>query len=89
MGSLVADHGLSCPLACRALVPGPGIKPESPELAGGWIPHHWTTSKVSGVSARSIQPPSCPSTQDLQRASYLERADGSSAKHSCWGECGK
>jgi len=28
-------HGLSCPTVCRILVPGPGIEPACPALAGG------------------------------------------------------
>ena len=31
--SVVVSHRLSCPSVCRNL-PGPGIEPESPELAG-------------------------------------------------------
>ena len=31
-GSLVAVHGLSCPLACETLIPSPGIEP---------VPLHW------------------------------------------------
>ena len=33
-GSVVASQGLSCPLACRILVPQPGIKSVSPALEG-------------------------------------------------------
>ena len=32
--SLVAAHRLSCPAACRILVPCPGIEPASPALEG-------------------------------------------------------
>ena len=40
--SVVAEHGLqacwfSCPVACGILVPGPGIEPMSPGLAGGLL----------------------------------------------------
>ena len=37
MGSVVVPHGLSCPVACGNLVPGPGIKPMSPALEGGFL----------------------------------------------------
>ena len=37
MGSVVAVHGLSCPVACGILVPQPGIKPASPALEGGFL----------------------------------------------------
>ena len=30
MGSVVVAQGLSCPVACEILVPGPGIEPVSP-----------------------------------------------------------
>ena len=35
MGAL---HRFSCPKACGILVPGPGINPAAPELAGGCLP---------------------------------------------------
>ena len=35
VGSVVAAHELSGPLACRLLVPRPGIKPTSSALEGG------------------------------------------------------
>ena len=35
-GSVVVVHGLSCSTACRIL-PGPGLKPLSPALAGGFL----------------------------------------------------
>ena len=35
-GSVVAACGLSCPVACRILVPRPGIEPASPALEGGF-----------------------------------------------------
>lgn len=35
--SVVAVHELSCPLACRILVLGPGVKPTSRALAGRFI----------------------------------------------------
>ena len=34
MGSIVAVHGLSCPVACGTLVPQPGMEPVSPALEG-------------------------------------------------------
>ena len=37
MGSVVAAHGLSCPMACGILVPQPGIKPMSPALEGRFL----------------------------------------------------
>ena len=33
----VAAHDLSCPAACGILVPGLGIEPVSPVLAGGFL----------------------------------------------------
>ena len=36
-GSVVAVHGLSCPVACGILVPQPGIEPASPALEGGFL----------------------------------------------------
>ena len=35
--SQVAAHDLSCPVACGILVPGLGIEPVSPVLAGGFL----------------------------------------------------
>ena len=35
--SVVAAHGLSCPVACGILVPRPGIEPVSPALEGGFF----------------------------------------------------
>ena len=35
--SLVAAHRLSCPTACRILVPCPGIEPMSPALEGRFL----------------------------------------------------
>ena len=35
--SLVADHGLRCPMVCGKLVPWPGIKSTSPSLKGGFL----------------------------------------------------
>ena len=35
--SLVVAYGLSCSVACRILVPQPGIKPECPVLHGGFL----------------------------------------------------
>ena len=37
MGSLVVEGRLSCPAACRILVPWPGIQPASPTLQGGFL----------------------------------------------------
>ena len=37
MGLVVAVHGLSWAMACRLLVPGPGIKPISPALEGRFL----------------------------------------------------
>ena len=37
--------GLSCSSACGISVPGPGIEPVSPELAGGFF-NHWITREV-------------------------------------------
>ena len=36
-GSVVVVRGLSCPAACGILVSGPGIKPTSPALEGGFF----------------------------------------------------
>ena len=36
-GSVVVAHGLSCPEACRILVPRPGIEPTFPALEGGFL----------------------------------------------------
>ena len=41
-------HGLSCPTVCRILVPGPGIEPTCPALAGGSL-----TNGPPGKSQRS------------------------------------
>ena len=35
--SVVVAHGLSCPVACRILVPGPGIEPMSSALQSGFL----------------------------------------------------
>ena len=40
-------------MACRILVPWPGIKPLSPSLAV-WSLNHWTTSKVPSHSYSSV-----------------------------------
>lgn len=37
VGSAVGAHRLSCPVSCGILVPGPGIIPVSPALAGGLL----------------------------------------------------
>ena len=37
VGSVVVAHRLSCHVACRILVPQPGIKPVSPVLEGGFL----------------------------------------------------
>ena len=37
LGSVVAVHSLSCPLACGILVPAPGIKPVYLGLGGGFL----------------------------------------------------
>ena len=37
--------GLNCSAACGISVPGPGIEPVSPELAGGFL-NHWITREV-------------------------------------------
>ena len=37
MGSVVVAYSLSCPVACRSLVPGPGIEPVSSALAGEFL----------------------------------------------------
>ena len=37
VGSEIVAHGLSCPMACGSLIPGPGIKSMSPALAGGFL----------------------------------------------------
>ena len=36
-GSVLAARGLSCPIACTALVPQPGVEPTSPALEGGFL----------------------------------------------------
>ena len=36
-GSVVVVHGLSCPVACRILIPRPGIKPMCPALQSGFL----------------------------------------------------
>ena len=36
-GSVVAACGLSCPTACRILVPQPGVEPKSPVLQGRFL----------------------------------------------------
>ena len=36
-GSVVVAHRLSCLEACGLLVPGPGIEPKSPALAGDFL----------------------------------------------------
>ena len=35
--SIILVHRLSSPVACRILVPRPGIEPASPELQGGFF----------------------------------------------------
>ena len=37
VGSVVARHGLSCPVACGILVPRPGIEPAFPALEDGFL----------------------------------------------------
>ena len=37
MGSGVVAYSFSCPVACRILVPGPGIEPVSSALAGEFL----------------------------------------------------
>ena len=37
LASLAVVYGLSRPVACGIFVPGPGIKPTSPELEGGFL----------------------------------------------------
>ena len=37
MGLVVLAQGLSCSVACGIFLPGPGIKPMSPALAGGFL----------------------------------------------------
>ena len=45
-GSVVLAHGLRCSTAC-GIFPGPGIKPMSPALAGGFCRlNPWTTWEV-------------------------------------------
>ena len=36
-GSVVAVHGLTCPVACGILAPQPGIEPASHALEGGFL----------------------------------------------------
>ena len=36
-GSVVAQHGLSCPAVCEILVPRPELEPASPALEGGFL----------------------------------------------------
>ena len=50
MDSLVVVHGLSCPVACGILVPRPGIEPESPPLASGFL----TTGPPWGYPPQSL-----------------------------------
>ena len=42
--SLIAAHGLSCPMAYRILVPWPGI--DHIPCIGRWILNHWTIREV-------------------------------------------
>lgn len=44
-GSVVGVPGFSCSIACRILVPLPGIKPVSPTWQGIFL-NHWTTREV-------------------------------------------
>ena len=37
MGSLVVEHGLSCPTACEILTPRQGLEPASPALEGRFL----------------------------------------------------
>ena len=48
-GSVVAEHGLSCPAACGILVPRPGIEPVSPVSAGGFL-----TTGPPGTSSNKV-----------------------------------
>ena len=40
------EDGLSCSMACRILLPQPGIKPASPELEGGFL--------ITGTAGKSL-----------------------------------
>ena len=57
-GSGVVAHRLSCLEACGLLVPGAGIEPKSPALAGGFL-----TSRPRGKS-REIFTEHCSGSED-------------------------
>ena len=60
--SQAAAHDLSCPVACGILVPGLGIEPVSPVLAGGFLTSgpQGKSPKYVFVNAASNIPPSAP-----------------------------
>ena len=53
MGSVVVAYSLSCPVACRILVPRPGIEPMPPALEV-WILNHWITREVPLDAEREV-----------------------------------
>ena len=52
LSSVVAAHGLCCPVARGILVPQPGIEPASPTLQGGLL-----TTGLQGIPDQSIPEP--------------------------------
>ena len=46
LASLALAYGFSCPVACGIFVPGPGIKPTSPALEGGFLTTEPRISKL-------------------------------------------
>ena len=46
LASLALAYGFSCPVACGIFVPGPGIKPTSPALEGGFLTTEPPISKL-------------------------------------------
>ena len=60
--SVVEAHRLSCPVACGILIPGPGIEPMSPALAGRFL--------TTGPPGKSLQP-HCYTIGDFDRGILL------------------
>ena len=56
--SVVVALGLSCSIACELLLPGPGIKPMSPALQGGFL--------TTGLPGKSLK-------GDLYQAQLISR----------------
>ena len=75
LSSLV--HKLNCSKACRILVPGPGIKPASPALRGGFLTTGPPGKSQHRAFKREHQCP-CPSSQLTGRCILLHWSSAAS-----------